>query len=340
MSERAQAPFHILVVDDEPDVEPLIRQRMRRHVRAGKYALHFAGNGAEALEILAEDNRIDMVVTDINMPKMDGLALLSEIPKLDPDTKSIVVSAYGDMSNIRTAMNRGAFDFVTKPLDFNDFEVTIERTQGHIARWKDALRSRDRLTALQRELELANHMQQAILPVDFPSNRDFNVHGSMVPAKNVGGDFFDVVMLEHGQIGLAVADVSDTRDAPRVAARDRSACRIKGNINHNSGRRIYHVPGDRDYERTRISRSRGERYFCTEAAARGRLAASGAVTARTLRNSTSATYRVPMSSPTCSRIPSSIPRRRNARRAWSSIYAIQAPRAFSIMLQLIRHEAR
>ena len=161
------------------------------------------------MDVLSEDDRIDMVVTDINMPGMDGLTLLGRISSINPDIKSIVVSAYGDMGNIRTAMNRGAFDFVTKPLDFKDFEVTIERTQAHIAQWKEALQSRDRLIALQNQLDLANNMQQAILPMDFPSGRDFNVHGSMVPAQNVGGDFFDVVSLEHGCVGLAVADVSD-----------------------------------------------------------------------------------------------------------------------------------
>ena len=209
MKKEEQASFHILVVDDEPDLEPLIKQRMRPHIRAGKYNFHFAGNGAEALEVLSEDGRIDMVVTDINMPEMDGLSLLSQIPTVNPDIKSIVVSAYGDMGNIRTAMNRGAFDFVTKPLDFKDFEVTIERTQAHIAQWREALQSRDRLIALQNELDLANGMQQAILPVDFPSGRNFDVHGTMAPAQNVGGDFFDVVSLERGRIGLAVADVSD-----------------------------------------------------------------------------------------------------------------------------------
>ena len=107
-------------------------------------------------------------------------------------------------------MNRGAFDFVTKPLDFRDFEVTIERTQAHIARWKEAVQSRDRLIALaETSWTWRNSMQQAILPMDFPSGREFDVHGSMVPAQNVGGDFFDVVHLEHGRIGLAVADVSD-----------------------------------------------------------------------------------------------------------------------------------
>ena len=207
--QEQQHAFHILVVDDEPDLEPLIKQRMRPHIRSGQYSFLFAGDGNEAVDILSRDGRIDMVVTDINMPGMDGLTLLSRITAIDPDIKSIVVSAYGDMGNIRTAMNRGAFDFVTKPLDFRDFEVTIERTQAHIAQWKEALQSRDRLIALQNQLDLANSMQQAILPVDFPSGGDFDVHGSMVPAQNVGGDFFDVVTLEHGRIGLAVADVSD-----------------------------------------------------------------------------------------------------------------------------------
>ena len=209
MSESSHSPFHILVVDDEPDMEPLIRQRLRRHVRSGKYALCFAGDGVQALEILSGPDPVDMVVTDINMPRMDGLSLLSHLPEVDPDVKAIVVSAYGDMGNIRTAMNRGAFDFVTKPLDFNDFEITLERTRAHVAHWREALRVHDRLTALQSELDLASRMQQAILPVEFPADARFDVYASMVPAKNVGGDFFDVVSLERGRIGLAVADVSD-----------------------------------------------------------------------------------------------------------------------------------
>ena len=209
MDHLEQRSFLILVVDDEPDLEPPIRQRMRRHIRSGKYIFHVAGNGAEALRFLSGDDRIDMVVTDINMPEMDGLSLLGKIPDVNPDIKSIVVSAYGDMSNIRTAMNRGAFDFVTKPLDFKDFEITIERTEAHIVQWKEALQSRDKLVALQNELDVASGMQQAILPVDLPKGRDFDVHGSMAPAQNVSGDFFDVVTMEHGRIGLAVADVSD-----------------------------------------------------------------------------------------------------------------------------------
>ena len=113
------------------------------------------------------------------------------------------------MRNIRTAMNRGAFDFITKPVDFEDFEVTIARTHDQIVQWKEILRSRDRLVALQNELEVASSMQQAILPIEFPDGEDFDVHGRMAPARDVSGDFFEVMALENERIGLAVADVSD-----------------------------------------------------------------------------------------------------------------------------------
>ena len=201
--------FKILVVDDEPDLEHLVRQRMRRDVRAGRYVFAFAHNGIEALDILNEDPDIDMVLTDINMPQMDGLTLLEQIPKVDPNIRSVIVSAYGDMKNIRTAMNRGAFDFVTKPIDFQDLRITIDRTLHHMALWREALASRDKLVALQNELHVASEMQQSILPTQFPDQPSCQMFGNMVPAREVGGDFFDIVNLEQGRVGLAIADVSD-----------------------------------------------------------------------------------------------------------------------------------
>ena len=202
-------PYKILVVDDEPDLEPLMLQRMRRSIRAGLYEFVFAHNGVEALQKLNEDEDIDMVLSDINMPQMDGLTLLEQIPYVDPNIRSVIVSAYGDMKNIRTAMNRGAFGFVTKPLDFEDLRVTIDRTLRHLVEWREALSSRDKLVALQNELEVASKMQQSILPTQFPGGPGYQVFGSMEPARNVGGDFFDVVPLENGRVGLAIADVSD-----------------------------------------------------------------------------------------------------------------------------------
>ena len=201
--------YKILVVDDEPDLEPLVRQRMRRQIRAGKYSFVFAHNGVEALEQLHQDSEIDMVLSDINMPQMDGLTLLQQIPNVDPELRAVIISAYGDMKNIRTAMNRGAFDFVTKPIDFEDLEVTIERTLVNIAEWRDALSSRDQLVAIKNELDVASNIQQSILPTQFPSGSNYEVFGSMEPARSVGGDFFDVIRLENGRIGLAIADVSD-----------------------------------------------------------------------------------------------------------------------------------
>ena len=204
-----EPPYKILVVDDEPDLEPLMLQRMRRHIRAGRYTFVFAQNGIEALERLNEDNEIDMVLSDINMPRMDGLTLLEQIPKVDPNIRSVIVSAYGDMKNIRTAMNRGAFDFVTKPLDFADLQITIDRTLSHMTEWREALSSRDKLVALQNELNVASQIQQSILPTDFPRGTDFEIYASMEPARNVGGDFFDVLTLDAGLVGVAIADVSD-----------------------------------------------------------------------------------------------------------------------------------
>ena len=204
-----QGTYKILVVDDEPDVEPLVLQRMRRDIRSRKYEFVFAHNGVEAVELLNKDEDIDMVISDINMPQMDGLTLLEQISEINPNIRSIIVSAYGDMKNIRTAMNRGAFDFVTKPLDFGDLRVTIERTLRHMEEWREALPSRDKLVALQNELDVANGIQQSILPTVFPSRDDYQIYASMEPARNVGGDFFDVVRLEGGRVGLAIADVSD-----------------------------------------------------------------------------------------------------------------------------------
>jgi adenylate cyclase len=131
----------ILVVDDEPDLEALLVQKFRHQIREGTIEFLFAGDGIEALATLAKNRDVDMVVTDINMPRMDGLTLLEKMQGgRDDDLSTIVVSAYGDMANIRTAMNRGAFDFLTKPIDFVDLEATIAKTIRHVRNLRDARR--------------------------------------------------------------------------------------------------------------------------------------------------------------------------------------------------------
>jgi adenylate cyclase len=130
----------ILIVDDEPDLETLILQKFRKQIREGLTAFLFAHDGLEALQVIADNPRVDMVVSDINMPRMDGLALLQKLQEAEDRKSTIIVSAYGDMSNIRTAMNRGAFDFLTKPIDFGDLETTIEKTIRHVETLRDARR--------------------------------------------------------------------------------------------------------------------------------------------------------------------------------------------------------
>ncbi len=130
-------PVKILGVDDEADFEALIRQRFRRQVRDGEYTFRFAHHGGEALDVLAAEPDIDLMLLDINMPVMDGLTLLNELRERKSPVRAIIVSAYGDMTNLRTAMNRGAFDFVTKPVDFTDLEVTISKTVADIAKLRE-----------------------------------------------------------------------------------------------------------------------------------------------------------------------------------------------------------
>ncbi len=130
-------PTRILVVDDEPDVEALVTQKFRRQVREGEMNFLFAVDGQHALEVLDGNADIDIVLSDINMPRMDGLTLLDRLNELHGDLKTVVVSAYGDMGNIRTAMNRGAFDFVTKPIEFEDLERTIAKTLEHLHLFRD-----------------------------------------------------------------------------------------------------------------------------------------------------------------------------------------------------------
>src|SRR6201991_3008122 len=130
----------ILVVDDEPDLEALVLQKFRRQIRDGAVAFLFAHDGIAALQSIEQYPHVDMVVSDINMPRMDGLSLLQKLQEAEEKKSTIIVSAYGDMSNIRTAMNRGAFDFLTKPIDFGDLELTIDKTIRHVEMMREARR--------------------------------------------------------------------------------------------------------------------------------------------------------------------------------------------------------
>ena len=155
----------ILVVDDEADLEVLIKQKFRQKIREHQYEFVFAINGVNALEQLEQHPDIDIVLSDINMPEMDGLTLLTKLNEKHSLLKSVIVSAYGDMDNIRTAMNRGAFDFVTKPVNFEDLEVTIEKTIRYVNQLHETMR------AIKENNILKMYVDETVL--NFMGSREF-----------------------------------------------------------------------------------------------------------------------------------------------------------------------
>ncbi|MFA6084100.1 adenylate/guanylate cyclase domain-containing protein [Mucilaginibacter sp.] len=155
----------ILVVDDEADLEILVKQKFRKKIRENVYEFIFAQNGEEALERVKDHPDLDIILSDINMPVMDGLTLLSRLPEANPMLKAVVVSAYGDMQNIRTAMNRGAFDFICKPVDFEDLDVTMEKTITYVKQMQETLR------AIKENNILKMYVDENVL--NFMSHKEF-----------------------------------------------------------------------------------------------------------------------------------------------------------------------
>ncbi len=174
----------ILVVDDEPDLEMLIKQKFRQKIREQKYEFIFAKNGQDALDKIQINPDIDIVLSDINMPEMDGLTLLSHLNESSPLIKSVIVSAYGDMENIRIAMNRGAFDFITKPVNFDDLSVTIERTITHVNQIRETLK------AIKENNILRMYVDETVL--NFMGSREFESSIMLNETVEATVVFFDI----------------------------------------------------------------------------------------------------------------------------------------------------
>jgi adenylate cyclase len=155
----------ILVVDDESDLEILIKQKFRQKIRQQEYEFIFASNGKQALELVKQNDDLDLILSDINMPVMDGLTLLSKLSEQNSLLKSVIISAYGDMDNIRTAMNRGAFDFITKPVNFQDLEITIEKTMLYVTQIRNTLQ------AIKENNILRMYVDETVL--NFMGSREF-----------------------------------------------------------------------------------------------------------------------------------------------------------------------
>ena len=203
-------PVSILIVDDEPNLELLLRQFFKRRMPNGPWPLEFAENGEIALKKIEENPDIALVLTDIQMPVMDGLTLLSHLSKLTRIHKSIVISAYGDIKNIREAMNRGAYDFVIKPLDFEDLQQTILKTTREIHRQRSANQTALSLQSLKNEIELAHSIQTTLLPAPLSGSSHIAVHAFLDATPSMQGDFYDYFWLDSERFGFFIGDVAAT----------------------------------------------------------------------------------------------------------------------------------
>lgn len=206
--------YQILVVDDEPDIEMLISQKFRREIRQQKYVFTFVGDGAQAYEKVAaaasSDAAIEVVLTDINMPVMDGLELLGKLNTLSEAPKTVVVSAYGDMDNIRAAMNNGAFDFLTKPLNFQDLVMTLEKTLKVVT---DGKAQRVRLEQAQVQLiqsEKMSSLGQMLAGVAHELNNPVHfLSGNIEPAKDYVQDLLQLVQLYQKHMPEPASEIQD-----------------------------------------------------------------------------------------------------------------------------------
>lgn len=202
----------ILVVDfKEPDLELLIRQTFRKAIQDGTLEFLFAHEGKEAISLLNADPSIQILLADVKMQVDDDKDLLSSVQELKRLIKTVVVTPIGDIESIRVAMNKGAFDFVTRPIHLHDLEHTIMKTVDHLQHLKEVDARESKLLDIEKELDVAKSIQNSILPHDFkpfPECSTFELYGKMLPAKHVGGDFFDFFAIDETLLAFTIADVS------------------------------------------------------------------------------------------------------------------------------------
>jgi sigma-B regulation protein RsbU (phosphoserine phosphatase) len=202
----------ILSVDDEAPMESMIKQLFRRKIRNGEYEFFFARNGVEALGILSKTPDIEIILLDINMPEMDGLTMLAKVNEMhNPALRVIMVSAYCDLTNIRQAMNDGAFDFVMKPIDLGDLSSTIEKAIKQINYVHESQKEHSQLESLKKDLTMARDIQLFFLPQTFPpfpeDSDQLDIYASMEAAKDIGGDFYDFFHIDDDHIAFVIGDV-------------------------------------------------------------------------------------------------------------------------------------
>ena len=199
----------ILVVGDDFELQTLLSQKLRCRIDHGDWTLVFADNIEEALDRIVNDPEIGVVLSEIDIPKSNGISLLDALSETTFYISIIIVSFCNDMDYVRSVMNRGAFDLLTRPIDWSDLEAVIDRAIRRSRDMRDTLVRRNRRVALVRELELTRSLQLSILPKALPASVLFDLQGSVPQTEDPSSDSYDVYELEDGGLGLVTINVSD-----------------------------------------------------------------------------------------------------------------------------------
>lgn len=207
-SAKKDSPIRFLIVDDEADARELFLQIFAEPIARGSYVFTFASDGIAALQVLENNPDVAVMLLDIRMPGLDGFGVLERLQDKPEAPIVVLMTAYGDMANIRASMNRGAFDFLTKPLDLQDLQATIDRAANHALAEKERRRKFAKLQDMEKDLEMAAVIQKRILPINIPRPSGANINVVYRPLLGVGGDFYDFHLLDEKRFGVLLADVT------------------------------------------------------------------------------------------------------------------------------------
>lgn len=232
------SPCKVLVVDDEPLLRTLVLRNFEERIESQELEFYFANNGVEALEILEKEKDIGIVITDIKMPEMNGLDLLKHLASQDRVYRSAVVTAYGDMKNIREAMSLGVSDFITKPFDFRDLDQTLSKIIKQYNEYLNANKEKLAAVSLKKEALIAQEIQEMLSPKDFnpiPFYSDIvEIFGKIYPAEQMTGSFIDFLPIDDDKLVLFVGD-SSGKGIPASLFMAMSTTLIRGFITSNRG---------------------------------------------------------------------------------------------------------
>jgi len=215
MLEKSAEPFKVLIIDDEPLLKTIIEQKFKFQINNNQLRFLYAFNGIEALSILEANPDIGVLFTDLNMPGMDGISFLRQLhaQKGKRLYRPVVISAYGDMANVRAAMNCGATDFITKPVDLRDLEMTLMKTIDQYRFMRQGVLAQERMIEIQKELSIAKEIQQSFMTYNFhpfPDNTKVLIYGEEILLKDkIGGDFFDFFPLDDHRLAIVMADLPE-----------------------------------------------------------------------------------------------------------------------------------